>query len=81
MARVTQYFAILLFFLQLFLLSSILFRTTEARPFTMVQSPKKHFHVVVKDSGPSPGIGHHDYEHFDKPIVQDFGPSPAEGHN
>ncbi|CAN4107760.1 unnamed protein product [Withania somnifera] len=78
---------IIFFFFHLLLLSSVLFRATEARPFTMVQSTKEPFHIVVKDSGPSPGIGHHNYEDFEKPIGDDFevgvahsGPSPGEGH-
>ncbi|KAK4378470.1 hypothetical protein RND71_000332 [Anisodus tanguticus] len=84
MARVVQYFAILFFF-HLLLMSSVLFRVTEARPL-MVQSPKKPY-FVVNDSGPSPGIGHHEYEDREKPSGDDFevdvvhsGPSPGEGH-
>lgn len=86
MAWVIQYIAISFFF-HLLLVSSILFCAMEARPVTMVQRPKKHFNVVVQDSGPSPGIGHHNYKDFEKPIDDNFkvdavhsGPSPGEGH-
>ncbi|KAK6782458.1 hypothetical protein RDI58_020254 [Solanum bulbocastanum] len=86
MAWVIQYIAISFFF-HLLLVSSILFCAMEARPFTMVQRPKKHFHVVKKESVPSPGIGHHNYKDFEKPIDDNFkvdvvhsGPSPGEGH-
>lgn len=68
MARIFQYIEIFFFF-HLLLVSSSLLCVTIARPFTKVQRTTIHFH----DSGPSPGIGHHDYEeHFDKAIGDNF---------
>ncbi|MCD7472519.1 hypothetical protein HAX54_013777 [Datura stramonium] len=53
----------------------------------MEQSPKTQFHVVVKESEPSPENGYN-YQHSEKSIDHNFkddimesGPSPGEGHN
>uniref|UniRef100_A0A3Q7FCK3 Transmembrane protein n=1 Tax=Solanum lycopersicum TaxID=4081 RepID=A0A3Q7FCK3_SOLLC len=81
MARVIIQYITIFFFLHL-LLVSLVMHATEARPFIMVQNSEKHFNVVVKNSGPSPGIGHHDYGDLEKPIVighNSSGPSPNEG--
>ncbi|OIT29932.1 hypothetical protein A4A49_31747 [Nicotiana attenuata] len=80
MARTLQYFAI--FFLLRLLLSSIyLLHVTEARP-VMVKNSGNPF-GVMKNSGPSPGIGHR-FENSGISVedidVVHSGPSPGEGH-
>ncbi|KAK4345358.1 hypothetical protein RND71_035534 [Anisodus tanguticus] len=78
MAKTLQYFATFLLVHLLFSSSNV----TEVRPVVMVKISGKPLGVLVKNSGPSPGIGHRSAISVEKQVdhVAHSGPSPGEGH-